>query len=62
MEVIENNLLFIQENVEVSEDNMFVFHAGLPLMHAACCTVFSNYCCTVQVQFKFSKKRVLELR
>lgn len=47
MEVIENNLLFLQENVDVSEDNMFVFHAGLPVMYAACCTVFSNYCFTV---------------
>lgn len=60
MEVIENNLLFIQENVEVSEDNTFVFHIRLPLTHAACCTVFSNYCCTVHVLFKFS--RVLEVR
>lgn len=45
MEVIENNLLFLQENVEDSEDNMFVFH--IPVMYAACCTVFSNYCFTV---------------
>lgn len=34
IKVIENNLLILQEKVQVSEDNMFLFHVVLPVVCA----------------------------
>lgn len=42
--VIENNLLILQEEAQVSEDNIFVLCVVLPVLCAGCCAVFCGCC------------------
>lgn len=52
IKVIESNLLILPEKVQVSEDNMFVFHVVLLVMCAGCCTVFCSCCFTMHILLK----------